>query len=152
MVNKQRIDPALVITDSLYFSIRMLLSTNSEPLLKQVLWCILTLTRASVDRLFTFKHFSAYVIDLIIPIAEEKVLLNIQWIHLFSILCSIPWTIYRTFFLMRNHWLLISLCQKSLEVLKEHMPLLGLFWVGFPAMKQDWVDPELRTRIVFWWN
>jgi hypothetical protein len=67
------IDSGLLANESLLFATRMLLSTNSEPMLKLVLWCLWILTRSFERKLFTRAYMAENLLDLIRPIAEKKV-------------------------------------------------------------------------------
>ena len=64
----------MLVTESLVFATRMLLSTNSASMLKQVLWCVAVISKSCEDKTFTLGHLAKNLLDLITPIADEKVM------------------------------------------------------------------------------
>ena len=73
MIVNRSIEPAMLVTDGLVYAIRVLLSTNSEPMLKTTLWFMLKLTEGLDTEIFTRLFLVDNLMDLLTPLAEKKV-------------------------------------------------------------------------------
>lgn len=73
MIVNRSIAPAMLVTDGLVYAIRVLLSTNSEPMLKTTLWFLVKLTESLDTEIFTRLFLVDNLMDLLTPIAEKKV-------------------------------------------------------------------------------
>ena len=66
------IEPGLFASDSLKSALRCLLSTNSEPVLKTVLYFIWIYSEHCSSIIFTMRFLSENLVELVAPIAQER--------------------------------------------------------------------------------
>lgn len=100
LICNNMIDPSLIVTEDLIYATRMLLSTNSEPMIKHVLYFAWLLSMSVEKAMFTLGYFAKNVSDLVRPIAQGKVHIGCKVFISYNYkFCSLLWIMSARIFL-----------------------------------------------------